>query len=87
MEQFKRSVLDERGRVRPMTDRKAAEVAGAAADGILKLVSCCLISLVPLSVDISSVAFSVSSIHFVKTYFQRLAFCWLPLLFVRWIFG
>lgn len=40
MEQFKRSVLDERGRVRPMTDRKAAEVAGAAADGILKLVGC-----------------------------------------------
>ena len=39
MEQFKRSVLDERGRVRQMTDRKAAEVAGAAADGILKLVS------------------------------------------------
>eukprot|EP00904_Undaria_pinnatifida_P002118 jgi/Undpi1/11907/HiC_scaffold_4.g01606.m1 len=37
MEQFKRSVLDERGRVRQMTDRKAAEVAGAAADGILKL--------------------------------------------------
>ncbi|CAN0232143.1 unnamed protein product, partial [Laminaria digitata] len=37
MEQFKRSVLDDRGRVRPMTDRKAAEVADAAADGILKL--------------------------------------------------
>lgn len=58
MEQFKRSVLDERGRVRPMTDRKAAEVAGAAADGILKLVSCFFIFyqfLVLLSVDIYQV--------------------------------
>lgn len=55
MEQFKRSVLDERGRVRPMTDRKAAEVAGAAADGILKLVRSFSVDF--LFVDFSSVDF------------------------------
>lgn len=39
MEQFKRSVLDEHGRVRRMNDRQAMEVANAAADGMLKQVS------------------------------------------------
>lgn len=39
MERFKRSVLDEKGRVRRLSDREAMEVASAAADGILKQVS------------------------------------------------
>lgn len=38
MEQFKRSVLDEQGRVRKLSDRQAVEVANAAADGMLKQV-------------------------------------------------
>ena len=67
MEQFKRSVLDERGRVRPMTDRKAAEVAGAAADGILKLVRSFSVDF--LFVDFSSVDFFLSVDFFGSFFF------------------